>query len=290
MANGGNDMNDYIIEFTNVKKHFQLSHGGLGKHRKIVKAVDDVSFKVQRGVTFAVIGESGSGKSTMAKMLMKFEDVTEGKILVDGEDISVMKDKDKLKAYRRKVQIVHQDPTSSLNPRKTIKEIIEEPLIVHRMGNAAERLERVKELIQVVDLPLSFMDRYPHMLSGGQKQRVGIARAIALNSKLIVLDEPTSALDVSVQSKVIDLLKKIQKEFNLTYVFITHDLALVKNFADYVIIMQKGNLVEEGTTEELFNNPKQQYTRKLLKAIPVIGDDEQAFLDRIQLDDHTISM
>lgn len=290
MANGGNDMNDYIIEFTNVKKYFQLSHGGLGKHRKIVKAVDDVSFKVQRGVTFAIIGESGSGKSTMAKMLMKFEDVTEGKILVDGEDISVMKDKDKLKAYRRKVQIVHQDPTSSLNPRKTIKEIIEEPLIVHRMGNAAERLERVKELIQVVDLPLSFMDRYPHMLSGGQKQRVGIARAIALNSKLIVLDEPTSALDVSVQSKVIDLLKKIQKEFNLTYVFITHDLALVKNFADYVIIMQKGNLVEEGTTEELFNNPKQQYTRKLLKAIPVIGDDEQAFLDRIQLDDHTISM
>lgn len=290
MANGGNDMNDYIIEFNNVKKYFQLSHGGLGKNKKIVKAVDDVSFKVKRGVTFAVIGESGSGKSTMAKMIMKFEDVTEGKILVDGEDISAMKDKDNLKAYRRKVQIVHQDPTSSLNPRKTIKEIIEEPLIVHKIGDAKERLERVKELIQVVDLPLNYMDRYPHMLSGGQKQRVGIARAIALNSKLIVLDEPTSALDVSVQSKVIDLLKKIQKEFNLTYVFITHDLALVKNFADYVIIMQRGNLVEEGTTEELFNNPKQQYTRKLLKAIPVIGDDEQAFLDRIQLDDHTISM
>ncbi|MBP1920125.1 ATP-binding cassette domain-containing protein [Youngiibacter multivorans] len=283
-------MNDYIIEFNNVKKYFQLSHGGLGKNKKIVKAVDDVSFKVKRGVTFAVIGESGSGKSTMAKMIMKFEDVTEGKILVDGEDISAMKDKDNLKAYRRKVQIVHQDPTSSLNPRKTIKEIIEEPLIVHKIGDAKERLERVKELIQVVDLPLNYMDRYPHMLSGGQKQRVGIARAIALNSKLIVLDEPTSALDVSVQSKVIDLLKKIQKEFNLTYVFITHDLALVKNFADYVIIMQRGNLVEEGTTEELFNNPKQQYTRKLLKAIPVIGDDEQAFLDRIQLDDHTISM
>lgn len=290
MANGGNDMNDYIIEFSNVKKYFQLSQGGLGKNRKIVKAVDDVSFKVRRGATFAVIGESGSGKSTMAKMLMKFEEVTDGKILVDGEDISKMKDKDTLRSYRRKVQIVHQDPTSSLNPRKTIKEIIEEPLIVHRMGSAAERLERVRELIQVVDLPVSFLDRYPHMLSGGQKQRVGIARAIALNSKLIVLDEPTSALDVSVQSKVIDLLKRIQKEFNLTYVFITHDLALVKNFADYVIIMQKGNLVEEGSTEELFNNPKQQYTRKLLKAIPVIGDEEQAFLDRIQLDDHTISM
>ena len=290
MVDGGSDMNDYIIEFKNVKKHFQLSQGGFGRNRKIVKAVDDVSFRVERGATFAVIGESGSGKTTMAKLLMKFEDITEGQILVDGEDISKIASKDALKAYRRKVQIVHQDPTSSLNPRKTIKEIIEEPLIVHKMGNQKERMDRVTELIQVVDLPVSYLDRYPHMLSGGQKQRVGIARAIALNSKLIVLDEPTSALDVSVQSKVIDLLKKIQKEFNLTYLFITHDLALVKNFADYVIIMQRGNLVEEGRTDELFLNPKQQYTRKLLKAIPVIGKEEQAFLDRIQLDDHTISM
>lgn len=283
-------MTDFMIEFKNVKKYFQLSQGGFGKNKRVVKAVDDVSFKVERGVTYAVIGESGSGKTTMAKMLMKFEKLTDGQILVDGDDISKITTKDALKVYRRKVQIVHQDPTSSLNPRKTIKEIIEEPLIVHQLGNQKERLERVRNLLQVVDLPESYLNRYPHMLSGGQKQRVGIARAIALNSKLIILDEPTSALDVSVQSKVIDLLKRIQKEFQLTYLFITHDLALVKNFADYVIIMQNGNLVEEGRTDELFQNPRQQYTRKLLKAIPVVGEDEQAFLDRIQLDDHTISM
>ncbi|MBO1265141.1 ABC transporter ATP-binding protein [Proteiniclasticum sp. SCR006] len=283
-------MKEPMIEFQNVQKFFQLSQNGFGRTRTMVKAVNEVSFTVPRGQTFAVIGESGSGKTTMAKMLMKFEDLTGGLIRVDGQDISKIKGKEALKAYRRKVQIVHQDPTSSLNPRKTIKEIIEEPLIVHGMGTRSERLQRVRELIQVVDLPLSYLDRYPHMLSGGQKQRVGIARAIALNSKLIILDEPTSALDVSVQSKVMDLLKKIQKEFQLTYFFITHDLALVKNFADYVIIMEKGALVEEGKTEQLFHNPRNLYTKNLLKAIPVIGEEEQRFLDRIQIEDTTYSI
>ncbi len=283
-------MNEPMIEFKNVKKYFQVSQKGLGRNGNIVKAVDDVSFKVRQGGTFAVIGESGSGKTTMAKMLMKFEKISGGTILVDGEDISTIQGKKAMKAYRRKVQIVHQDPTSSLNPRKTIKEIIEEPLSVHQIGTPKERLEKVKELIKVVDLPLSYLDRYPHMLSGGQKQRVGIARAISLNSRVIILDEPTSALDVSVQSKVIDLLKKIQKEFNLTYFFITHDLALVKNFADYIIIMEKGIMVEEGETEELFNHPQKIYTKRLLKAIPVIGEDEQKFLDRIQIDDPAFSV
>lgn len=276
-------MNEAMIEFQHVRKEYMLSQKSESGQKITLKAVSDVSFSVKRGETFAVIGESGSGKTTMAKMLMKFEDLTGGDILVDGQSIKEVKGKAALKAFRRKVQIVHQDPTSSLNPRKIIGEIIGEPLAVHKMGTKKEQRAKVEELIQVVDLPLSFLSRYPHMLSGGQKQRVGIARAIALNSKIIILDEPTSALDVSVQSKVIELLVKIQKEFDLTYFFITHDLALVKNFADYVIIMEKGLLVEEGKTEDLFMNPKKHYTKRLLKAIPVIGEEEEAFLSRIDL-------
>lgn len=270
-------MAETILEFKNVKKYFELKQGALGKS-KTVKAVDDVSFKVEKGSSFAVIGESGSGKTTMAKMIMKFEGITEGSILFNGTDISRIKEKKLLKDYHKQVQIVHQDPTSSLNPRKTLKEIIEEPLIVHDYGSAEMRLKRVQELMDVVELPRDFLNRYPHMLSGGQKQRIGIARAIALKSELLILDEPTSALDVSVQSKVINLLNQIQKEFNLTYFFITHDLALVKNFADYVIIMQLGNMVEQGTVGEIFKSPQVDYTKKLLRAIPVVTPKEEEYL------------
>lgn len=272
---------DTIVEFKHVKKYFGGQKGLFGQTKKLVKAVDDVSFSVKKGSTFAVIGESGSGKSTMAKMLMRFESITDGEILFEGEDISKLSGREALKAYRKKVQIVFQDPTSSLNPRKTLKEIIEEPLIVHGIGTAEERLSRVKELMEVVELPESYLMRYPHQLSGGQKQRVGIARAIALRSELLILDEPTSALDVSVQSKIIDLLTAIQKEFHITYFFITHDLALVKNFADEVIIMQLGKLIEQGTTKEVFEHPQNEYTKRLIKAIPVVLPEEQAFLDRI---------
>ncbi len=274
-------MSDAIVEFSHVRKYFGGGTSLLGQERKLVKAVDDVSFRVRRGKTFAVIGESGSGKTTMAKLLMKFEVPSGGSIVVDGSEISGIEGKKALKEFRKKVQIVHQDPTSSLNPRKTLKEIIEEPLIVHGMGDRKERMERITHLMHVVHLPQDYLARYPHMLSGGQKQRIGIARAIALNSPLIILDEPTSALDVSVQSRVIELLRSIKEQYRITYFFITHDLALVKNFADEVIIMQKGKLVEQGSVDDIFSRPAQSYTRRLLKAIAVVNPEEQAFLDRI---------
>lgn len=278
-------MSDAIVEFKGVSKYFGGGKTLLGQEKRTVKAVDDVSFTIQRGRTFAVIGESGSGKTTMAKLLMKFELPTSGSITVDGVEISGITKGPALKEFRKKVQIVHQDPTSSLNPRKTLKEIIEEPLIVHGMGNRKERLDTISHLMHVVHLPQDYLSRYPHMLSGGQKQRIGIARAIALNSPLIILDEPTSALDVSVQSRVIELLRSIKYEYKITYFFITHDLALVKNFADEVIIMQKGTLVEQGTVDSIFSHPTRQYTRRLLKAIAVVNPEEQAFLDRIPLED-----
>lgn len=273
-------MEEIILEFQNVKKHFKGSRSIRGGADPIVKAVDDVSFQVRKGKTFAVVGESGSGKTTMARMIMKFEELSEGKIFVKGTDISTLKGRE-LKEYRKNVQMVHQDPTSSLNPRKTIRDIIEEPLIVHRCGNANERLKKVRQLIEVVELPENYINRYPHQLSGGQKQRVGIARAIALNSELIVLDEPTSALDVSVQSKVIELLNTIQEEFHLTYFFITHDLALVRNFADYAIVMKLGQLVEYGGVKDLFEHPGNDYTKRLLRSIPVLSQEEQDYLERI---------
>lgn len=269
-----------ILEVQNLKKEFIVNSKKRGQ-KKTVHAVNNVSFSMKRGTTLAVVGESGSGKTTLAKMIMRFEQITAGKILFNGNDISQLKGKDALKAFRRQIQMVHQDPTSSLNPSKTIRQIIEEPLIVHQYGDSKARLEKVKELIQVVELPINFLDRYPHMLSGGQKQRVGIARAIALDSELIILDEPTSALDVSVQAKIIQLLENLQEKYHLSYLFITHDLALVKNFSNDVLVMQLGNLVEQGSVEEIFHHAKEDYTKKLLKSIPVVEPAEQAYLDSI---------
>ncbi|MCD5001666.1 ABC transporter ATP-binding protein [Enterococcus saccharolyticus] len=272
--------NQPIIEVQGLNKEF-IVNGKKRGQKKTVHAVNNVSFSMKRGTTLAVVGESGSGKTTLAKMIMRFEPITAGKILFNGNDISQIKGKDALKAFRKQIQMVHQDPTSSLNPSKTIREIIEEPLLVHRYGDSKARLEKVKELIQIVELPIDFLERYPHMLSGGQKQRVGIARAIALDSELIILDEPTSALDVSVQAKIIQLLENLQEKYHLSYLFITHDLALVKNFSNNVIVMQLGNLVEQGSVEEIFHHAKEVYTKKLLKSIPVVEPAEQAYLDSI---------
>lgn len=272
-----------ILEVQGLKKEFIVSGKKRGQ-KKMIQAVKDVSFKMRRGTTLAVVGESGSGKTTLAKMVMLFESITAGKIYFNGEDIALVKDKTALKKYRKKIQMVHQDPTSSLNPSKTIRQIIEEPLIVHQYGDKLAREKKVEELIQVVELPISFLDRYPHTLSGGQKQRVGIARAIALESELIILDEPTSALDVSVQAKVIELLENLQEKYQLSYLFITHDLALVKNFSDDVIVMQLGELVEKGSVNDIFYNAKENYTKQLLKAIPVVEPAEQAYLDQIRIE------
>lgn len=273
-------MDDYILEVKNLKKYYPAKTGFLKKTAKYVKAVDDISFNVNRGRTLAVVGESGSGKTTLANTIMKFESITSGEIYFNGNLVNDIS-KDNMKNYRRNVQMVFQDPSSSLNPRKTLAQIINEPLIIHNIGDRESRNKRVAELLSIVELPANFAGRYPHTLSGGQKQRVGIARALAINPEFILLDEPTSGLDVSVQAKIIKLLENIQKQYNLTYFFITHDLALVRNFAHDVIVMNEGKIVERGAVEDIFKNPADSYTRKLLKAVPVVGAEEEAYINSI---------
>lgn len=276
--NAKNSNDNVLVKVDNVTKIYQTSKGFFNnKPGQAVRAVNNVSFTVERGKTLAVVGESGSGKTTLANMILKFEPITEGDILINGRSIQSI-GPESIKSFRHQVQMVFQDPASSLNPSKTLAQIIEEPMIVHGVSNSKTRKQKVKELLDIVELSGDFADRYPHTLSGGQKQRVSIARAIALQSELIVLDEPTSALDVSVQAKIIDLLEDIQKEFGLTYFFITHDLALVRNFAHDAIVMKDGELVESGPVADIFANPQEEYTKKLLKAIPAVTPEEEAYL------------
>lgn len=265
------------MEIKSIKKYFPVTKGLMKKKVGDVKAVDDISLSIPRGKTIAIVGESGSGKTTLLKTVMRFYELTNGEIWFDGENIANLDEKS-LKRLRGNMQMVFQDPSTSLNPRKRIIDILEEPLIVHKKGNRSERLAQLEKLIQLVELPKEFLYRYPHSLSGGQKQRIGIARALALNPKFICLDEPTSALDVSVQAKIIELLKKLQKELGLTYLFITHDLSLVRNFADYVGVMYLGTLVEYGEVQSLFEHPLNPYTQSLLSSIPVVSDEEQNML------------
>lgn len=272
-------MSQNILEVKNLKKYFPIYKGLLRKKTGEVKAVDDISLSIKKGETVAVVGESGSGKTTFARTLMRFIEPTEGVISFDGQDITSI-NLNTLKKLRQDMQMVHQDPSSSLNPRKRIKDILAEPLIIHNVGDRKSREKRVRELINIVELPEEFLYRFPHSLSGGQKQRIGIARALALNPKFIVLDEPTSALDVSVQAKIIALLKRLQKEFNLTYLFITHDLSLVRNIADTVYVMYLGSVVERADVETLYTNPRHPYTQSLLSSIPVVSDDEYYMLPK----------
>jgi oligopeptide transport system ATP-binding protein len=272
-------MENYILQVENLKKYFPIHKGFFKKKVGDVKAVDDISLNIKAGSTLAIVGESGSGKTTLAKAIMRFYSLTEGNVIFDGKDISNISEQ-QLKKLKQDMQMVHQDPSSSLNPRKKIKDILEEPLIIHNIGNKSSRQQRVEELLEIVELPKDFLYRYPHSLSGGQKQRIGIARALALNPKFIVLDEPTSALDVSVQAKIIALLKKLQEQFNLTYFFITHDLSLVRNFADQVGVMYLGSIVEYGDVKTLYSKPQNPYTQSLLSSIPVVSDDEQSMVPK----------
>jgi len=270
-------MSEVILRADGVKMHFPVTAGVFKHQVGVVKAVDDIGVELKRNETFALVGESGSGKTTLAKAIFRLYKPTAGHIWFEGTDISGLDDL-KLKPFRRQIQMVYQDPTSSLNPRKRLKEIIEEPLIVHGFRNPDQRLRRVRELLEMVELPPEFLWRYPHNLSGGQRQRVGVARALALQPKLLILDEPTSALDVSVQAKIIGLLRKLQKELGLTYLFITHDLSLVRNFADRVGVMYLGHLVEVAPAAELYTNPRHPYTRALLSTIPTVHASEQDML------------
>jgi peptide/nickel transport system ATP-binding protein len=230
-------------------------------------AVDKVSFQVPKGSTMALVGESGSGKSTAAKLLLRLEDITSGTILVEGKDVTSL-GKQELLSLRSKMQPVFQDPYGSLDPLHNIGNTIAEPLNVHGLGDAASRKARVREVLEQVALPETVLSRYPNELSGGQRQRVAIARALALKPEIVVLDEAVSALDVLVQAQVLNLLAELQSELGLTYLFITHDLAVVRVIADHVTVMQKGKVVEQATVDEVFENPKTDYTRELLEAIP----------------------
>lgn len=274
---GGIDsIEEPLLKIRDLEKYYPITGGLLKKQIGEVKAVDGVSFDVRRGETFAIVGESGCGKTTLGKTIARLHAPTGGSIRFNGREISDLSERD-LKPVRREIQVVYQDPTSSLNPRKRIKDIVAEPLIVHNIGTKAERRERVAELLGRVDLPEDFLYRYPNELSGGQKQRIAIARALTLNPSLLVLDEPTSALDVSVQAKVIALLEELQAELNLSYLMITHDLSLTKNIADRIGVMYLGKLMEKAPAETLFDAPQNPYTEQLLSAIPIVEESEAAF-------------
>ncbi|WP_433628789.1 ABC transporter ATP-binding protein [Halomicrococcus sp. NG-SE-24] len=253
-----------LIEVNDLKTYY--GEGGLIEDNP-VKAVDGVSFDIERGETLGLVGESGCGKTTLGRTLIQLESATEGEVLFDGTDVTRLSG-DELKNWRRNSQMVFQDPESSLNDRMTIGEIVREPLDVHDWKTAKERRSRVRELLDVVGLRPEHYYRYPHQFSGGQRQRVGIARALALEPEFVVLDEPVSALDVSVQAQILNLLEDLQDEFGLTYLFIAHDLSVVRHICDRVAVMYLGHIMEIGETEELFADPKNPYTRSLLSAIP----------------------
>lgn len=254
-----------VISLKNLTKEFDI-RGQRGEKKKL-KAVDDVSFDVRRGTTLALVGESGSGKSTVANMALGLLDPTAGTIEFEGRDTSTLSGKELFK-LRRKMQVVFQNPYGSLDPMFSIYKCIEEPLALHKVGSRKEREQRVAELLDMVSMPRSAMRRYPNELSGGQRQRIAIARALALHPEVVVLDEAVSALDVLVQNQIIQLLAELQRDLDLSYLFITHDLAVVRQTADDIVVMKKGKVVEQGTADDIFENPQEDYTRNLIDSVP----------------------
>ena len=269
-----------LVEVSHLVKHFVRNAGFLRKGTA-VKAVDDVSFSIDEGETFGLVGESGSGKTTAGRCLLRLIEPTSGSVRFRGEDVLGFS-RSRMRDARRDMQIVFQDPYSSLNPRMRARQIVEEPLIIHKLGDRAARQARVRELFGLVGLDLAHLDRFPHEFSGGQRQRIGLARALALNPSFLVLDEPVSALDVSVQAQVVNLLMDLQQQLSLTYLFIAHDLRLVEHVCARVAVMYLGKIVEMGPTAALFASPQHPYTRALLSAIPV--PDPDAPRNRIILD------
>ncbi|TEW47123.1 ABC transporter ATP-binding protein [Psychromonas algicola] len=256
-----------LLKVEGLKQHF-ISGKGIFRKGYTIKAVDDVSFSVAEGETLGLVGESGCGKSTLGRTILRLIEPTAGKILFEGEDISACNAL-QMRQLRREMQIVFQDPLESLNQRHFVGMILEEPFIIHKQGTPAQRKEWVKELLEKVGLPAESVTRYPHEFSGGQRQRIGIARAIALKPKLLICDESVSALDVSIQAQILNLLLDLQQEMNLTMIFISHDLSVVKHISDRVIVMNAGKIVEEGLVKEIYANPQNDYTKRLLDAIPI---------------------
>jgi len=257
-----------LLEVKGLKKHFPITGGLLGRTVGYVKAVDGVTFNIMDGETLSLVGESGSGKTTTGKAILRLNKPTAGSVVFEGEDILGMKG-EKMRRMRREMQIIFQDPYGSLNPRLPVGEIIGEPLVVHNLASRKEREEQVMEIMETVGLRPEYLHRYPHEFSGGQRQRIGIARALILQPKFIVCDEPVSALDVSIQSQVINLLQELQSKFKLTYLFVAHDMAVVRHMSDRIAVMYLGKIVELASGEELFKHPLHPYTRALLEAVPV---------------------
>jgi ABC-type oligopeptide transport system ATPase subunit len=275
-----------LVEVRHLVKHFGRG-GGLFRPKTIIKAVDDVSFSIEEGETFALVGESGSGKSTTGRCMLRLVDPTSGEVWFRGENVLTFSS-ERMRAARRDMQMVFQDPYSSLNPRMRAFTIVEEPLVIHKIGSKAERRDRVGELFRLVGLDPSHLDRYPHEFSGGQRQRIGLARALALNPSFIIADEPVSALDVSIQAQVINLLMDLQQQLTLTYLFVAHDLRLVRHISSRVAVMYLGRIVEMGETERIFESAQHAYTRALLSAVPAIDPD--APRARIELDPAQIKL
>lgn len=263
-----------FLEIENLKVHFPIRGGFFNTIQDHVHAVDDISLHIKEGKTYGLIGESGSGKSTIGKAIVGLVEPTDGKILYNGEEVTSRRVRKQL-GYNKEVQMIFQDVLSSLDPKKRIRDVIAEPIRNYYKLSKQEELEEIIRLLDIVGMPLDSLYKYPHEFSGGQRQRIGVARAVSLNPKLIVADEPVSALDLSVQAQVLNFLKEIQKDFGLSYLFISHDLGVVKYMCDYIYIMHRGRFVEAGTRDDIYNNPKHIYTKRLIAAIPEIDTNNR---------------
>ena len=275
--------NGHLLEVESLKKYFPIKRGVLNREVARVHAVDDVTFAVKEGETLGLVGESGCGKSTLGRTVVRLLDPTEGRIRFQGHEIA-KRGRRELRPLRREMQMVFQDPYASLNPRKRVGSIIATPLAIHGIGDRKERRKRVQELLEVVGLSPEHYNRFPHEFSGGQRQRIGVARALALRPKLIIADEPVSALDVSIQSQMLNLLDDLQNDFNLTYVFIAHDLGVVRHVSDRIAVMYLGKLVEVSPAQELYQRPIMPYTEALLSAVPIPDPDLSDKRERIVLE------
>lgn len=267
-------MSEVLLEVKNLKKYFPIRKGLLLKKVGEVKAVDDISFRLERGQTIGLVGESGCGKSTLGRAIIRLYEPTAGQVLFQGQDFAHLKGRG-LREMRKRIQMIFQDPFGALDPRMTIGQIIMEPLKVHGIGDRSTQEAKAREILDIVGLKSAYINRYPHEFSGGQRQRISIARTIMLQPDLIIADEPTSALDVSIQAQILNLLKDLQRDFKLTYIFISHDLAVVEHLCDVIAVMYLGKIVEMAPRDELFDNPKHPYTKVLLEAIPKVGEGKR---------------